>query len=183
MLLLLVLAIGYGGYRIVLASSNWDAAGRNCYLPIVLILLATISLFLLTPVMQSYDRYKAQRGDVAVLCSEGVAYYHAGAWQHAKWNDIAEIRMFDDSGGKGLVNEGWQSVGPGGLYALFFTVIGGLWMLLGGDSRNYTLTTTTGERIDLGGTLKGIDGLIATIRSYSSAPFISVSHREPPGGW
>ena len=176
LLLVLVLAIGYGAYRLIDASSQWPESSRTCYLPIALLLLAFCVLFVSTPALQRYAQVKEQRRDVVVMCSGGVACYHDGIWHQAKWNDIAEIKKLEDDTGKGLVKEGTDTMinrdmnHPEWVWALFYWTIGGIWRLFGGDYRNYRITTKAGEQIKLGGTLDNFDYLVATIYRRTDAP-------------
>ena len=167
-LLLLVLAIGFGGYRLVDASADWTSGSRTCFLPIALVILIFCILFLSTPALQRYDQVRGQRHDVAVICSQGVAYYHDGVWRQAKWDEIAEIRELKDDTGKGLIKEG--TFDNDLYYALFFWTIGGIWRLFGGDYRNYLITTKAGEQIKLGETLSNFDDLVSTIYRRTNAP-------------
>ena len=172
LLLVLVLAIGYGGYRLIDASSQWPKSSRTCYLPIALLMLAFCVLFVSTPALQKYAQLKEQRRDVVVVCSGGLACYHDEVWHQAKWNDIAEIKTLEESAGKDLMKVGTRGGGgEGGLMSLvFWGTLGGLWTLLGGDYRNYLITTMAGEQIRLGGTLNSFDDLIATIYRRTDAP-------------
>jgi hypothetical protein len=183
-LLLLTFAIGYVGYRwIVGHSSQLTGFGSSFWLPIVFTIQIVFVICLSVPVLIKLRIYWLQRGDAAVVCSGGVAYYHDGVWSQAKWDEIAEVKALRESVGKALMETGGGggNVGAGELGLVLIT-IGSIWTLLGGDSRNYALTTRTGDQIKLGGTLSGIDDLIATIRDRTlSFQLVSAQQRLDAG--
>ena len=146
--LLLALPVGYFAVR-VLDYMRGDLAGSGQGFLILIILMAAV-VWLLVPLLKKLRLYRREWGDMAVLCPEGLAYYHAGNWRGVRWDEIASVEASRET-------NMWFDSGE-------LIILGGVETFLRGYIRHYAVVDYTGDRIRLGETLTNIDGLMNAIR-------------------
>ena len=134
---------------------EWPPSDNRIYL--MILSLAWIPIFLTIPLIRKLRHYGAEWADMALLCPEGLAYYHHGSWREVRWKEIASVEMS---------SEKWRVTGSGDWLGplLDLTV-----MFLLGHMRHYAIITSTGDKITFGETLDGIDKLMDEVRSRTFA--------------
>ncbi len=110
--------------------------------------------------LPNFHEHWAQWHDLAVEYADGLAYYHRRKWLTLRWEEVAEV-----------TRRTWSEISrlrSGDSYFYLYIILA----LLFGESRRYSIRAVGADPIRIGGTLKGVEGLINRIERRT------LCHRE-----